>query len=282
MSELNHNLHETPALEKPIDIESAYKRALEYIESNALKIESFATNPANTREVKNDARYVENRKRNFSNSEQPEYKLAKCLEAVFCDRTNSAEWFGKNARMVMPTEYDDLHNGIDGVVEFPGKQGKKYLGLALDVTYQHDPSKKFKIIREQIERGDLGKVKYFRSSDGSFEGSLDHLPRVVVMMNAADTTRVVRDWQEGKTENDNLYRDLVLYQIFLQLKFFKEYVLGKPELKHLAVHYEGALNNVGALLAMIFDAQKLKELNAHPTIKIIYGQLQNFKSEVKG
>ena len=199
------------------------------------------------------------------------------MEAAFYEAVNSGKWFGKNNRMVMPSEYDDFHNGIDGVIEIHEEnKPHDYLGLALDVTYSHDPSTKFKIIKEQIDQASLGKVKYFRSSDSSFEGSLDHLPRVVLLMNAADTTRMVGNWQEGASAEDSAYRDLILYQVFLQLKHFHAYVQKFPHLKNLTVHFEGALRNVGALLAKNLNQQKLNELNKNSSVQMIKNQLTKF------
>jgi hypothetical protein len=152
------------------------------------------------------------------------------------------------------------------------------LGLALDVTYSQLPTKKFQIIKEQIDESRLGKVKYFRSSDGSVEKPLDHLPRAVVMMNAADTTRLVGNWHSGSSAKESPYRDLILYQIFIQLKKFQEYSGGKPE---LAAHFQGALQNIGALLAKNLTPQKLKELNQHPSVKIIQEMLSHFNREQK-
>lgn len=280
MAESKFSSVEIRSLEKPIDIKAASDKASALSERAALRPATFIRKGKENfspEEISLDQKYVKDRKSGFTNSEEFEYKLAKCLEAVFYEAVNNADWFGKNTKMVMPTEYDDLHNGVDGVIEFH-KENKpqSYLGLALDVTYSQDPTKKFQIIKEQIDDCRLGKVKYFRSTDGSFEGSLNHLPRVVVLMNQADTARLVRDWQEGVSLKDSPFRDMILYQVFLQLKKFQEYVQAEPQLKHLAAHFEGALQNIGALLARNLNQKKLNELSENSSVKIIKRQLTHF------
>lgn len=277
-----------PMPEHPANLEAAFQKARALAAVEALRLESFIHEDAagsNQSVVENDLRYVADLKTRFGETESQEYKLAKSLEAALYERVNSSKWFGERARMILPSEYDDIVNGVDGVVEFQEKMGaRSYLGLAVDVTYSHDPSKKFEKIKERIDEGRLGFVKYFRSTDQVFEGRLNNLPRAVVALNAADATRLVRDWETGATAENSELRQVILYQLKLQLEAYQAYAesLEKMDAKRppIAKYFTAALRNVSALLADVIQPQDLAALQDHPDIRKVLEQLDKFKTNI--
>lgn len=274
-----------PTPEQPANLEAAFQKAQALASAEALRLETFIHEDAsgsNRSVVENDLRYAAEVKARFEDVDSQEYKLAKSLEAALYERVNKSKWFGERARMILPSEYDDIANGVDGVVEFQEKMGaRSYLGLAVDVTYSHDPSKKFEKIKERIDEGRLGFVKYFRSTDHVFEGRLNNMPRAVVALNAADSTRIVRDWEAGAPAEGGEFRKIILYQLRLQLEAFQAYAesLEKTDAKRppVAKYFTAALRNVSALLEDVAGTKDLADLQAHPDIQRILEQLERFR-----
>jgi hypothetical protein len=276
-----------PSPEMPAKLDSAYAKADRVAEEFALNVKSFIhedESGSNRGMVENDLRYVEERKRNFEGLGSPEYKLAKGLEAALYERVNNDRWFGDRAKMIMPSEYDDLKNGIDGILEFQeGVGAKSHLGLAVDITYSQNPVKKFEIIKEQIDDGRLGLVKYFRSPDKTYEGRLLNLPRTILVLNAADATRVVRNWDEGMSDEGNEFRGLILRQLEIQLTAYQQYALSLErndvDREPISIFFEGARRNVAALLSDVVSADELEKLDQHPILQLIRTQLESFTLE---
>lgn len=275
---------ERPRPERPVDIEGAYRKAGELAEREAIKPESFLheESPYSQGAVSDDLGYVSERKSRFAGTESQEYHLAKALEGALYDRVNRDRWFGDHARMIMPSEYDDLKNGVDGIVEFETPAGAtSHLGLAFDVTYSGNPSQKFDIIREQIDGGRLGFVKYFRSGSGKYEGVLRHLPRAVVHVSQGDAGRIVRDWHEGLPSEGGDHRRLILYQLYLQLERFTAYAAAReraqPKAPKVSRHLDSALRNVAALLDGVISQEQRSLLESHPSVRIVREQLERFE-----
>src|SRR5690606_659085 len=114
--------------------------------------------------IKRDKKATEEALRNFNEKNSEEDKQAKILadifEAIIFDQGEMSEWFGKNVTTVKTSKYDDIVNGIDAILEFEEKQRRSHLALGIDATYQTFADQKIDRIRNRIERGEMGKVKY--------------------------------------------------------------------------------------------------------------------------
>lgn len=268
--------------EMPANLESASQKAKRITAENALKPESFIHPGGFSEEiVKFNLAYVENRKKHFEGLESQEYKLAKAFEAALFELVNNSRWFGEDVKMIMPSEYDDFANGMDGVLEFhKGEGSKNYLGLGIDVSYSRNPDVKFSIIKEQIDEARLGTVKYFRNTDGTIERPLTNLPRAVVLLDAADATRVVRDWDKGAPDTDNVYRKAMLRQLEIQLRAYQAYArkLEQANVKRYVTSrfFAQAEKIVSALLKDIAKPEEIAELDNHPSVQMIIYQLEQF------
>lgn len=105
------------------------------------------------------------------------------FEALLAERIELDDWFGQDARTIVPSRYDDIRNGVDLLVEFESELGFfKHLGLSIDAT-THIPSitKKVEAIRKAIEHGYLTSLKYFYSEKTGNYGVLKDLPKVIVV-----------------------------------------------------------------------------------------------------
>lgn len=265
--------------ERPPNFQSAYRKAAEITAQHSLKLESFIRpDGSNKRVVENNLAYVEKRRSGFKDLDRQGYVLAKTFEAALFEGVNKSNWFGDHVTMVMPSEYDDLANGIDGVLEIQEGEGRmSHIGLGIDVTYNQEPDKKFQIIKEQIDEGRLGLVKYFRSSDGTYEGSLENLPRAIVILKAGDARNIVRDWDENTQSADTVHRKIILCQLEIQLEAYQAYAeqleQADEERYPISKFFAMALRNISALLAEITRPEELAHINNHPSIKLVKDQL---------
>lgn len=125
-------------------------------------------------------------------------KRGKLFEAIVRDQTEMSDWMGETARVIVPSRYDDIVGGVDGIVEFDDETSKTHLVLAVDVTESElGLNRKFEKINETIRKGSLSRVKYFRS--GNMRGELTLVPRVVIGADRKSMDEVAELLLEFKT-----------------------------------------------------------------------------------
>jgi hypothetical protein len=226
---------------RPEEIRAIAERILK----NALKVHSaldeIAFNPntfANLYSAENvahDLRYVAGRKADFESSSNYELipgltagdikLLAERVEYEVIRGINMGNWF-EGARAYKTSEYDDIANGIDLVLEIVDNTSYGHLGLGIDVTFSQDIEKKLRRIKDEIDRYDgeenrLGRVKYFESSQVGMRGELCDLARAVVAIDLPmldDMTRVKNDSFQG-----HISKHIALLEIQKQQGLFLEY-----------------------------------------------------------
>lgn len=127
---------------------------------------------------------------------------SEALEVIITQRGSECGWFGDDAYLVRATEYDDLVNGLDGVLEFApagktseGKEKVRRLVLAIDASMQPALDNVRRKINRNLDhltgRGDKLQVKYFESVVDGFRGRLDMVVPVVVGIDAGNTNRLI-------------------------------------------------------------------------------------------
>lgn len=101
------------------------------------------------------------------------------FEAIVNNCIESANWLGQKTKIIIPSRFDDIINGVDSIAEFEERGGKRYFALAVDITKSEiELGNKFASIKKSIDDGRLSRIKYFRS--GRFRGELSSVPRVVI------------------------------------------------------------------------------------------------------
>jgi len=189
--------------------------------------------------IKEDLKYVDKMERRFKEESTEELLMIKQLaivfEAVFHKGAREHGWLGEGVRVIKASDVDDLRYGVDGIVEFQEEDANvDHLAIGVDVTFGNAfVRKKFARIVEDIKRGKLPTIEYFRS--GNFRGELSNIPRVVVGAERNNLLRLSRDLFVNP-DNERLaqhpYQLLQLRQMCLQLDAFEEYArrLGKKEI----------------------------------------------------
>ena len=219
----------------PFDLETAYQAAEAVIAAEAIDPRKLGK-PYHDIDVMADMQKVRDCKTQFAKDDErtkKARKLSKILEVAIHQQVN-AGWFGRSTRAVLPSEFDDYVNKVDLITEFGVKDSpaKAHAALGIDVTYGDDLTAKIHKILEQIDKGVLSTVMYYKSPDGRFVGSLNHVPRVIVGMDEASAGIIARAWYQGNPalKTDPL-REKVIIEIIDECEAFERYAIakGRPE-----------------------------------------------------
>lgn len=232
--------------------EKALSQALEYLDKLSIKLEGlfsredFATEEEYNNyleEVKKDLEHISKVEKIIREKEEnnPDAKnsreLSQIMEAILISQTESANWFGEKAMSIVPSRYDDIVNGIDGIIEFPGYDDEKsdHLALGIDVTYGRYTTITNKIdnIKKKIREGKL-KIKYFNSEKSNLKGELDNVPLFAVAIEAKTVKRLIDLWvnRRNKELAINPIQFQMLAEVLTQSVIFADYALehNQPEI----------------------------------------------------
>ncbi len=165
--------------------EALYKIIVPANKEQAINIDDFA-GLYEASAIKADKEYVQRVSERIRREEETdETKRAGAMrgelfEAIVNSQIAESDWMGGNADVIVPSHYDDLKNKVDSIVEFTSDEGgNAHLALGIDVTESDkNMREKFQQIRASIEKGDLSRVKYFKSKN--IRAELSNVPRVVV------------------------------------------------------------------------------------------------------
>lgn len=169
--------------------------------------------------VQQDLNHIAHIKESFVEDENK--RAAEVLEAILYEHTELSDWLGPNAKTIRPSEYDDIVNGIDLIVEFESEDATQHLALGVDITFGSiSMTKKFDRIHREIEEDDLARIKYFESH--GFKGSLKQLPRVVIGVEKETVIELASLWMRHKNRELGTHKtkDIVVEEIKEQLKTF--------------------------------------------------------------
>ncbi len=219
-------------------IKKGYERAVEvFEETGRIDPENFTYYDKTS--IAQDLEYVAEKKRMFDAGDTAEGKeharLAEILEAIIYEQAELSEWLGKNVSTIRASDFDNIRNGCDAIAEFEDERSVSHMALAIDVTYtRSDMEKKVNRIREEITSGDLTKIKYFKSPDGSYEGALLKVPRVIVAIDKTHVLGLADTWLKNKKKElaNHPIQILILKEIALQLEKFIQHAqkVGRTEL----------------------------------------------------
>lgn len=216
--------------------------------------------------VAKDMKFVAEREEQFhrqgeeSNMDAAGFRRGELFEAIVNNGIEGYHWLGKDAKVIVPSRFDDIKNGIDSIVVLKIKLGHATLALSVDMTKDATAMRgKIAKIKSSIDRGELSMIKYF--AFGGFRGERS-VPRTIVgadqntIHNVAELLLRAKKMAQNKVskesdvwkEVDQLLRNhpfqfQMLDEIRIQLNAFQTYAesIGQTE---LADRYAEALDIV--------------------------------------
>jgi hypothetical protein len=137
---------------------------------------------------------------------------------------NVKTWFGPTSNIYPTTRHDDFFNGVDLVAERMNGDVANHHGFALDITYANYNTvlKKVTRIADNLKKGKMGRVDFFKSNDGKFKGQLSEIPLVVIGADGNTMRGLVNMFAEGEDEKieDHQVQFQIIDQVILQCDFF--------------------------------------------------------------
>ncbi len=257
-----------PRGEVTFTLEKAFEKADQVLAKDAITEKSFEDLYGTTnvnRDIQDSLRIKQKVESDDTPEDKEAAKLARVLEAVIHDQVNRNQWLGPHAKSLRSTLYDDLINGVDGIIEFKEpKTAVNYLALGIDVTYRKNMEKKFLRIKTEIDSGKLGTVKYLRSSDGRTRGERKEIvPRLVVGVDRQTCAALAHAWfKDAQGLKTNPVRYQIVKELYTQLVVFESYARKNGKLEVAERYAESR-----AIIEPLFESIKK--------------QFANFKFEIK-
>jgi hypothetical protein len=199
--------------------------------------------------VEADKRYVKIRKEGFGQDKDKIKDFATIFEALLVDQIEASSWFGENVRTMVASDFDDIANGVDAWAEFITKSKQSdVLALAVDVTFKNDLSAKFERIKGEIQKGELTKIRYFKSGDGGFVGEKRKVPRVVVGADVLAIEKVAQLWHQNETGflAKHPMQLQVLEEVLVQCEAFRKFAM-KNNQPEIAEEYQKHISRLASV-----------------------------------
>jgi len=215
----------------------AFEKAIEILAQDQIQLDDFNDLYGDDK-IAQDKAYVKKRKADFEAVLQPadreHLKLATIFEAILHQHGEQSNWFGEAAITIKASEFDDIAHGVDEIVEFEEEKSRSYLALAIDATYSQFTDRKLNKIKDEIDRGELTRIKYAVLEGGDTRAELNRVPRVIVGVSPQTILQLSELWLSGKNSELAIHpvQLQILESILMQAKIFGEYAdsIGKPEI----------------------------------------------------
>jgi arsenate reductase-like glutaredoxin family protein len=219
------------------NLNKAYQKALKIL-SEPIKPEDFGDI---YKDVERDISFVNKKEKQYAEQAKAENlelqnrrKIATIFEAIIFEQIEQSNWFGETAVTIQTSRYDDIVHGVDTLVEFDENANASHLALALDVTTASRFSEKFTHIKGSIERGELAKIKYFKSGALTFRGEKSQIPHVVIGVDRETIFNLIGAWISGNKHALATHpaQIKILEEVRIQLEAFKLYAqkIGKDDI----------------------------------------------------
>lgn len=269
----NKEQQETPLSETETVV---FTNLLPRLEELTVKMEKFEDQYGKD-EIAADLEKIRIKKEHIEESgqktESTKKKRSQILEGVLTEQIELSNWFGNDVSTVVASEFDDLFNGIDLILELGDTDN-----VGIDVTSTTERiEKKLSIIKEHILRGYLSQAKYFQSEKHDPKRKIKRLPQLIVGVGSELVQEISELWLTtnslriaGKSplelseEQRTLVRQareglannriavLLLQQIKTQLETFEKFAQSKGQAK--------AAKKFKRLLFVIEEKLKQKKL----------------------
>lgn len=160
-------------------------------------------------------------------------KIATLTERGFAYGVSELNWYGKNVKINISSEFDDYKRGVDGFMEIiKPKQESDFIGLGIDVTFRGLESEEFEYkffkLLISIRDGYKTKIKYGKDYAGNLLKEFA-APEVIVFFDIQDVKDIVFMLQNIDNEEiqeklkDSPQKVRAMKQIFYQCKILADF-----------------------------------------------------------
>lgn len=156
-------------------------------------------------------------------TEKDKTQRGEIFETIVGEYGDMAEWFG-DMTIAEVLEYDDRINHVDLVLSGKNKQGESVF-LALDCTVSENNKnieKKISRIANEIKRGRLTQIKYYKHPDTDQALPLSNIPRIILVIDKERLKRLCEDIikviQRKKGSNRELAQNQIQFELLNQMK----------------------------------------------------------------
>jgi len=247
----------TDKLSEELKTEAFVKKAREIFRVNPpIDPKSFEGVPGYaTEEIAKDTAWVQEMEQRFDAEGTPEQKelkkYATILEAMLNEMIGLHNLLGQRAEAITSSDFDDIRNGVDLIVEFQDETGENasHLALAIDVTFTSAVNEKIRRIKDKIIQGELTSIKYFSSEFLGSKGKLLDVPRVVIGIDRSSIEELGEVWLSNNKRALATHgvQRVVLDEVVMELEGLAEFArMHKKE--RVARAYEFALETVRGVL----------------------------------
>lgn len=228
-----------PLSEDPEKMEKLLGKAKDF-DKKCPKLESFK-DIYDEKEIKEDEEKINKREASWyaTNSDIEKFmrNFSIIYEAAVMDLLDTNKFLGENNEIIPTSKYDDIFNGIDGVlIVNQDNLENEYLGLNFDVTFSSNDEnieKKIESIKQCIREGVLPTLKYFQDPTTKEHKKIS-LPKIIIGSQQSSADGLVRLW--GKTDDSNREKlknhpvqSKIIVEALSQLAYFHDFAKNLAE-----------------------------------------------------
>lgn len=223
----NNRLDKLESFQDSNFIEKAFLKAEKAKSVDTIDMENFN----DLYDVKKDQEYVEHKEKIFATKntekEKENKKIATILEAILHEQIEQNEYLGSDVTTISTCKFDDIKNGIDGILEIEDEKNRtaEHLAIAIDATFNADVHRKIERIKKEVEIGKLARIKYFKSDFLDFRGEKSGVPKFVLGIDKDHLEEITKLWMNGEQRKlaNHPLQIIIFNEILIQTKFFQNY-----------------------------------------------------------
>jgi hypothetical protein len=247
------------------------------------------------KEIRMDLKYVEKMKEKFNEYKNENLDKATIEKIEKGRRTSEAfeisviynfdinDWAGKDALIKRATEYDDIYNNVDAIIEFDLDEVHR-ITITIDASTNPD----FEKIKEKIERNiekltnkeKQTQVKYFQSQVDNTKGKLLGVIPVVVGAEGKNINKILAlhgqliklSKQENKTElqknkskeikkelMEHPIQKIILHEMLMQLEMYQSLFTEKEYNKYTKSYLEQITQTIEIINNILLEKKDIKD-----------------------
>lgn len=218
--------------------------------------------------------------------------IGRVFEAIVLHNAGDNGWLGGNTSIIVPSEFDDIKNGIDGIVEMSAQKNfYSYLAVAMDMSTSVDLDSKIHRIIRGIDEGHLSSIRYFQSEKQRIYGQKRNVPRVVVGADKQTVHDLMVLWNgvnqpnsvmDNRGMSQHSMQIQMIDEMIMQLGAFSKYASSRGK-RNLASIYDQDLDKVLAILKekeAEFGPDRIRQMRREARQDLVFQKIREITSAI--